>query len=199
MLHKFFNWLASTWAIKQELPAVVDVVMFATMSATESGLTRGSKEVMDKALEIAHFFPEAKIAYSAHAYNKTPNQEVSYKKSVLPSSAIYVGEACNTFHEAYLFWSKVQNFRPCSVVMVTDEWHSRSMAYALRKVSVGKIHPVITLVTVSGFLVLSEDNPIRALRNHWVWALSNILRHGFMVFVPFSQQIMIRLKIHQPM
>ncbi len=199
MLQKFFNWCACLWAIKHELPAAVDLVMFATMSATESGLTQGSSKIMDRAMGIAHQFPGARIAYSTHAYNRTPNQEESCKKALLPSSAIFVGAAYNTFHEARLFWSGTQAYNPSSVVMVTDEWHSRSMAYALREVFAGQNQPTITLVTVPGWSVLSGDNPIRALRSQWQWALANVLRHGFMVFLPFSQQIMLKLKIRQPM
>lgn len=198
MLNKFFDCLATVWAVKQELPVDVDVIMFATMAATGFGLTRGSEVIIEKAKEITYSFPNAKVLYSAYAFNKLPNMEACYKKLSFPDGSVYVGEVYNTFHEAYMFWLKTQDLRPRSIVMITDEWHSRSMVYALRKVFAGQKSPTITIVTVPGRSVLSCDNPIKTLRSHWQWALANALRHSFMVLVPCSQQIMLKFKIRQP-
>jgi hypothetical protein len=194
----FWEWLSKVWAVKQRLPAEVDVIMCVTLAATEDGLTQGSHEIVSETANLSRDYPSAKIVYSAHALANNPHLEHLFKSDLLPRGSIYAGEVSNIFDEAYQFYLATHHLRPRSIMIVADEWSSRSMAYALRKVFAGSERPAITVFTIPGWFVLSSDNPIKALRSHWRWALTNILRHLFMVVVPGSYEIMLNSKNRQP-
>lgn len=199
MLDKFFDWLSAKWAVKHTVPSTVDVIMFATMAATRTDLTAGSFSTMSKARDITDSFPGSCLVFSTYAYNEDLQLEYLRKSEYVSLLRYrYAGPARNTANEADLFFAAVQYLNPRSIVMVTDEWHSRSMLHALRHVFAGENPPQITVVTVPARTMISPDNPIKALRSPWQWALSNVLRHAFLVLVPGSHELMLKLKIRQP-
>ncbi|MDP2651863.1 MAG: hypothetical protein Q8O94_01880 [bacterium] len=190
--------IARIWSVNNHMPQQVDLIGLVTFGATKDGLTQGSQVTTRKALLLAKQHPEAKVAFGVFTLSHHQIEERVKRKSF--ERPFFAGKVVSTIEEA----EKIHNslpfgFTPRNIVIVTDQWHSRSAKLVWERIWQNAIpKPSIYVCSVPSVKTVNADNPTRALRSQWFWALVNVLRHLFLLFVPGSVWLMKKLNIHQP-
>lgn len=191
--------IARLWSANDNLPPHVDVIVLVSFGATKNGLTKGTKATLEKTLELVKQYPEARVAFGVFTLSPRPGVEERIKKLTF-KNPIFADTIVSTIEEA----EKIRAALPSeliirSIVVVTDEWHSRSAKTVWTRVWRDKTpRPNIRIISISSSLTIDGDNPMIALRKHWTWALVNVLRQIFLICVPGSFHLMKKFNFHQP-
>lgn len=196
--------LAGLWSVNDRVPCLISAIVVLTFGCTRHGLTKGTQTTTRRALDLAESHRGAGVPVLFGVFSffpSCPTVEERIKARIFKNS-VFIGEVGNTIEEAEKarnsFFSGQFN-KHGSIVVVTDEWHSRSAKLVWERVWRHDFpRPNIRIIAVPSSETISADNPVIALRNQWVWAIENVLRHLFLVCVPGSISIMKKLNIHQP-
>jgi uncharacterized SAM-binding protein YcdF (DUF218 family) len=110
------------------------------------------------------------------------------------------GRVISTIEEAEKIKASLPpGFTPRSILVVTDQWHSRSVLTVWRRVwRDAVILPKIEVFTIPSAEVIDKENPMIAPRRHWTWALVNVLRETLLIYMPWGFELMKKFNIHQP-
>jgi hypothetical protein len=210
----FRNDFSRWWAVHKPIPegTLIDLIALVSFGATEYRLTYGSKNVTEIGLRLSRDYPEAKVISGEFTGNSLPNMEFSMKKNILLPRDVYrAGRVISTIKET-LAWRAVfsKNFNPRSMIIVTDEMHSRSARRASNRVWNGiwykRLWKRVTRQPTVKIYVLTfpssdnidPQNPMEYLRSLDTWMSINILRELFLMLCPFGYTIMREFDFHQP-
>lgn len=195
----FFEKLARLWSVDESLPSRVDVIALVSFGATKDGLTKGAQVTLRKALDLAARYPGARVAFGVFTLSPCPRLEECLKRQSF-KDPIFAGEVVSTIEEAEKIQASLPpEIIPLSFIVVTDEWHSRSAKTIWKRIWQDAIpKPDIRVIVVPSSEVIDEENPMKALRSHWTWALVNVLRQIFLVCVPGGFKLLKKLNLHQP-
>jgi len=191
--------LARLWRVDDGLPKQTDLIVLVSFGASSAGLSKASQRALDRVLELKKKYPDARVVFGSFAFNPDPAIEVNEKMLAIPD-AIYAGSVASTIEEAEKIKTNLLflpfTLQPRSIVVVTDDWHSRSAKFVWEKVWGNKNpRPTITFSTFEW--PEDPDNPMIFQRKEYVWASANIARHLFLL-MPGGFKRMKRLKIRQP-
>lgn len=196
----FIEKLAEIWSVndEDELPPCADLIVPASFGATRNRLTNGAQITLDKVLELAERYPDARVAFGVFTFSPVPNLEEMIKRQFL-KDPIFVGDVASTIEEAEKHRDSMPcGFTPRTIILVTDEWHSRSMKRVWKWVWRNIIpRPDIRMVVVSSLGTIDEDSPMKNGRTYAKWVQTNVSREAFLVF-PGSIRLMKKLKLRQP-
>jgi uncharacterized SAM-binding protein YcdF (DUF218 family) len=193
----FIDTLARLWSVKDSLPLHADVIALVSFASTGDALTRGSTAVTQKAATLAKQFPTARIIFGEFTLNPVRGVEQKLKEEMFPNS-IFAGYVVSTIEEGEKHKTHMLSVRPRSIIVISDQWHSRSAKLVWKKLWHKQPRVTISVIAVPSHATVGPENPMLPLRNQWTWALVNVLRHMFLVFVPGGFSIMKQLNIHQP-
>lgn len=206
------EWFAKLWSVGVNPPPKADLICLVSFGATRTGLTNGLKNVVRLGLKLQGMFPGAKVVFGEFTGNPIPGLEMDLKM-ILFRNALYVGQVISTIEEAEKWRASLPSnflFPNVSVVIVTDEMHSRSARRVSNHVWNGPWYtrlwrwffglPLVQVcvVTFQTKDSIDPESPTIALRNEKLWVRNNILRELFLMFVPFGYSIMRKLNVHQP-
>ncbi|GEM_PF-5238147 len=193
----FIENLARLWSVDDSLPPHADLIALVSFGATQDGLTLGSYTTTMRTQALHKQYPEALVVFGAFTFSPDPGVEERIKKSFF-KKAIFAGKVASTIEEAEKIRSALPSgCTPRTILVVTDEWHSRSAKWVWRKVW-RDLKPDIRVVAVPSSATIDVQSPMKLARKYWTWALVNVLRHLFLVCVPGSVQLMKKLNLHQP-
>ncbi|MEK7601333.1 MAG: hypothetical protein AAB480_02275 [Patescibacteria group bacterium] len=195
----FIDRLAQMWAVSDTLPDNIDLIGVVSFGATATRLSNGSQETIEKAAWLNWICPGAVVAFGEFTKNPVPGVEKERKLYYFPE-AVFAGNVISTIEEAEKIYAALSpNLRIQRIVFVTDQWHSRSAKLIWEKVWARHgLKPDIRIVTVPSAFNIDPEHPMTLIRTQWKWALANVLRHAFLLLMPFGFDILKKLNVHQP-
>lgn len=120
--------MADLWAVNDPLPDTeVDLVVGVAHGCTENRLTRGAGSVsrlIDISLAMDRF-KNSLVAYGAFAGSINPEVERFWKGKIFPDNSIFIGNVWSTTEECRHVKEHIGNWVPGTIVVVTDQAHSR--------------------------------------------------------------------------
>lgn len=194
----FIEKLARLWSVDDNLPPHADVIALVSFGATKDGLTQGSQVTLRKVLTLAAQYSGARVAFGVFTLSPRPGLEWSIKRRFL-KDPISAGTVISTIKEAEKIRASLPpGFVPRNIVVMTDQWHSRSAKTVWKRIWRDVVpQPDIRVIVVSSAATIDEESPMKMGRKHWKWALVNVLRQLFLVCVPGSIWFMKKLNFHQ--
>lgn len=196
------DFLARLWAVKDPLPPRAELVALVSFGATPTRLTRGSRAALVVAEQLQRHY-DAPVIYGTFAGNPVDGIEEAEKLSFFSkggaTDAVCVGKVWSTIEEAETIMSRLPRDLPLeTIVIVTDEWHSRSERLVWRRVlEKSGVRARVVIVLIGSCANYDPENPMTALRTPWKWALVNVLRH-MVLLTPGGMWMMRKFNIHQP-
>ncbi len=194
-----------------KLPNEIYMIGLVSFGATPKRLTFGSQWVVILGKELRKRFPNAWIVSGEFTGNPVVQLEEKLKIETLGTDLITAGSVISTIQEAEAWRNCVSpSFFPKTLVVATDEMHSRSARRVSNRVWNGwwglrLIKRLLGMPLVQVWAVTFQTgrgidpyNPMVALRSQWLWVRNNVARELFLMLVPFGFSIMRRLNIHQP-
>ncbi len=206
----FCQWWGVGTPVSQ-LPTEIYMTCLTAFGATAFSLTYGSEWVLTLGKELCRRSPHTFVISGEFTGNPVPGLEKNLRVVEIGEKLIFAGRVLNTIGEAQAWKNTVQpSFFPYTLVVVTDEMHSRSARRVSNRVWNGwwglrivkkLLGMPLVRVLVTTFPTreaIDPQSPMTALRSQWLWVRTNVLRECFLMFVPFGFSIMKWLNIHQP-
>lgn len=199
-----FRGLSERYMVRHPdaLPTLINAIACVTMGSFEDHLPKAALALLNATAALRAQYPEARLIVTAHS-GCAPAAENALRKEKFPD-ALFAGAVGNTPQEMAAIIKAMRERQSCDgddpvLVVVTDEWHSRSAHLALQhEAKKAGLRVKIYMHVVLAERLIGPDNVIRALRSRWTWALANIARHLIMV-VPGGYEWLKRSKLKQPM
>lgn len=210
MLDKFCRWWGVGTSLNK-LPSEISMMGLVSFGATSTRLTKGSQRVVLLGQELLQTRQSPRIVTGEFAGNPLPQLEKSLKLDAIGGKLITAGQVISTIEEAEAWKALVYpSFIPRTLVVVTDEMHSRSARRVSNRVwngwwgkrlvkrLLGIELTSVLVVTFPTREAIDPESPMIALRSQRLWVRNNVARELFLMFMPFGYTIMKRLNIHQP-
>lgn len=190
---------ARLWRVEDTLPPQADLIALVSFGATKDGLTQGSQTTMERAKILETRYPKARVVFGAFTFSPRREFEEKSKKENF-KDPIFAGDVASTIEEAEKIRASLPpDLAPRTIVVVTDQWHSRSVKTVWTRIWKDAVpRPDIRVCAVDSSLTIDAGSPMTLGRKGWTWALVNVLRQMFLVLVPGSIWLMKKLKLHQP-
>jgi len=158
--------IASWWAVDDtmSLPPSIDLIAMVSHGATNHGVTTGAKTVTKMGCTIAENYPAALIFFGAFTESPIPEIEMDYKLARIPH-AHYVGTVISTIEECAKIQSSLpEGFTPKTIVVVTDEAHSRRARIVWKTFFPNSKIYIVSMALEAG---LDDDSPSWAYHAGW--------------------------------
>ncbi len=189
------KWLAKLWAVNDNLPAEADLVVPVAHGATKTHPTLSAYAATNQTRRLLGKYPLAICRFGTFTASPNPAAEL-YLKEKLPRSG-YVGNVMTTIEECV----KIKNslsFIPTTIIVVTDEAHSRRCRIVWRT-----FFPQsdIRICSVPLGLTIDWESPMRSYRHAWTALLFQAAPTPFFWYLAWrGPEYMARwaTKIHQP-
>src|SRR3989344_6880786 len=143
-----------------DLPKDADIIAVVSFGATAIELTEASRCAVALAGDLKKVYPRAVVISGSFKHNPLANVEKYEKWKTLPH-AIYAGPVESTIEEAERIRDDLmaRGFKPRSIIIVTDDWHSRSAKLVWEKIwAEAKPRPAIAFSTFAW--PEDPDNPM---------------------------------------
>ncbi|OGG89909.1 hypothetical protein A3G12_01550 [Candidatus Kaiserbacteria bacterium RIFCSPLOWO2_12_FULL_54_10] len=198
MFEMFIERQAQLWSAGEDPPPRADLVAMVAFGATGKRLTRGAQATLEVAVVLAARYRNVRVASGEFTLSPSPGLEWSLKQLFF-KDPIFAGEVISTIEEAEKIRAVLPpGFVPEDIVVVTDQWHSRS-AKRIWEWVWRDVKPNIHIVAVPSSATIDAESPMGLGRRHWTWALINVLRDKFLECFP-ERGIpwMKKLRLRQP-
>jgi hypothetical protein len=198
MLLHWIPRLARMWSINDPLPATAHMIFLVSFGATADALTFGAQSTLLTVLNLSVRYPRAAVLFGAFTKSPVAGIEENIKQQYL-KNAVFVGDVLTTIEEAEKALAKIitLGLTPETIIVVTDEWHSRSVKTIWNRIW-RKMFPKISIcvVAVPSSETIDPESPMVAARTHSAWATVNVCREAFLL-LPGSIWLMKKMKLHQ--
>jgi hypothetical protein len=163
----FVDWLAAKWAVNDPLPRTCDLLVPVAHGATKDRLSIGAENVARRTAEaltqLRNIGQLPFVAFGAFTGSENPELERTIKLTIFTGK--YIGQVMSTIEEC---WKVKQGlpefFNPATIVVVTDEAHSRRCRIVWRTFFPNSD---IKIVSVKLADTIDSESPMSAYGNPW--------------------------------
>lgn len=163
----FVDWLASKWAVNDPLPRTCDLLVPVAHGAAKDRLTLGAENVAHKTADslnqLRNIGQLPFVAFGAFTGSENPEVERNLKSRLIRGK--YVGTVMSTIEECLKVKENLPEFfNPATIVVVTDEAHSRRCRVVWRT-----FFPFsdIKIVSVEIQRTIDSESPMAAYGSPW--------------------------------